>query len=135
MTDSPRHPRFWRAVFRVKGVSNCVFSATFLFVEDSVRDRLGVPRPDPAYRAMFLALAFVFGLGYWRVGGDLTRNRDIVRGGVLGQFAVFAVVGNEVFLARRLPPLFMGPAVVDLIFAVLFVVFLSRRNPVTLASK
>jgi hypothetical protein len=93
-----------------------------------LRDWLSVSRPDPAYQAMFLALAFIFGLGYWRVGQDLTSNRDIVRGGVLGQIAVFVVVANEVFVARRLPLLFIGPAVVDLIFAGLFVFYLAQTK-------
>jgi hypothetical protein len=128
MSDFIPHRRFWQIAFRVKGAWNCVFTVTFYFVEDRIRDWLELPHPDPAYRAMFLALAFIFGLGYWRVGADLTQNRDIVRGGVLGQVAVFAIVANEVFLARRLPLLFLGPAVVDLIFAVLFVVFLVQTK-------
>jgi hypothetical protein len=125
------HPRFWAGVFRFKGVWNCVISVAFFFGDDPLRDRLGVARPDPAYRAMFLALAFTFGLGYWRVGSDLTTDRDVVRGGVLGQTAVFTVLAHEVFVARRLPWLFVVPGVVDLVFAVLFVMFLRQTSSVT----
>jgi hypothetical protein len=128
MEEVIRNCRFWQGVFRVKGVWNCAFSLAFFFVEDKIRDWQNVPHPDPAYRAMFLALAFVFGLGYLRVGQDLTQNRDIVRGGVLGQFAVFLIVANEVFAAHRLPLLFISPAVVDLIFAALFILFLSQTK-------
>jgi hypothetical protein len=77
---------------------------------------------------MFLGLAFTFGLGYWRVGRDLTRNRDIVWGGVIGQVYVFVVVAYEVLVARRLPAPFLGPAMVDLAFAVLFGVFLLQTK-------
>jgi len=129
-TAPPPQPWFWTGVFCFKGVWNCVISVLFFFGDDPLRDWLGVPRPDPAYRAMFLALAFTFGLGYWRIGRNLTSDRDIVYGGVIGQSAVFTVLAYEVFVAQRLPLLFLGPGIVDLIFAVLFVVFLLRtRNP------
>jgi len=122
------HAQFWKAVFYFKGAWNCCFTTVFFFFENHLRDSLGVAHPDPAYQAMFLVLAFVFGLGYWRVGQNISDNRDIVRGGVLGQLAVFVIVANEVFLAKRLPILFIVPAVVDLSFAVLFVVFLMRTR-------
>src|SRR5262245_9185157 len=103
----PSYPRFWTWVFRFKGIWNCVVTILFCFGEDSLRTQMGVPLPDPAYRAMFLALAFTFGLGYWRVSQDLTTNRDIIRGGVIGQMSVFIVLANEVFVAHRLPVLFL----------------------------
>src|SRR5262249_17932800 len=113
----PFHPGFWTAVFRFKGVWNCVLSILFFLGEDPLRSRLGLPHPDAAYRAMFLALAFTFGLGYWRVGQDLAANRDIVRGGVIGQASVFVVLAYEVLLTRRLPLPFLVPGLVDLLFA------------------
>jgi hypothetical protein len=130
----PSHPRFWAGVFRFKGAWNCLLTVLLFFGDDPARDWLGVPRPDPAYRAMFLALAFVFGLGYWRVGQDLTNHRDTVRGGVLGQVAVFTVAAWEVFVARRLPLPFLVPGVVDLLFAFLFGVFLWKTRGVGSAS-
>jgi hypothetical protein len=132
----PPGARFWNIVFQGKGLWNCGFSVVLFFVDDELRERLGAEPADFAYRAMFLALAFVFGLGYWRVGQDLTSNRDIVRGCVLGQTSVFLVVGYEVFVARRLPVLYLLPGTVDLVFAVLFTVFLLKtRVPDTGASR
>jgi hypothetical protein len=124
----PSHSRFWRRVFFSKAIWNCVFTVLFFFLDDLLRDWLGVAHPDPAYRAMFLALAFTFGLGYWRVGQNPDSNRDIVRGGVIGQTSVFVVLANEVFIARRLPWPFFLPGVVDGLFAVLFVVFLRQTR-------
>jgi len=117
---------FWTWVFRVKAVWNCTVSVVFLFADDAIREWLGAPKADPAYRAMFLALAFTFGLGYWRVSQDLSDNRDIVRGGVIGQCSVFAVVAWEVWGAGRLPAAFLVTGLVDLLFAELFVAFLVR---------
>jgi hypothetical protein len=63
-----------------------------------------------------------------RVGQDVTSDRDVVRGGVLGQTAVFVIAAHAVFVARSLPLLFILPAVVDLIFAALFAVFLLQTR-------
>jgi hypothetical protein len=115
----------WRWTFRAKGLWNCGASVAFLLFDDSLRDRLGVPRPDSLYRALFLALAFVFGLGYWWVGRDLDKNLDIVRMGILGQFSVFGLTLYAVTLARpSLPWPFLLPGLVDLVFAIAFVGFL-----------
>jgi hypothetical protein len=123
---APLGDRFWRAVFLVKAIWNVLVSVVFFFADDAIRDWLNAPRADPAYRSMFLALAFTFGLGYWRVSQNLASDRDIVRGGVIGQSCVFAVLVHEVFIAGRLPPPFLLMGIVDLLFAVLFAIFLSR---------
>lgn len=116
---------FWRRVFRTKGVWNCGASLAFLVFDDTFRDWLRVPRPDSLYRALFLALAFVFGLGYWWVGRDLDKSHDIVRMGILGQLSVFGLTLYGVTLARpALPWPFLLPGLVDLVFALAFLVFL-----------
>jgi len=127
VTNPPPPPlgaAFWSVTFRAKGVWNCVISVALFFGDDSLRQWTHAAPADPGYRVMFLALAFVFGIGYWRVGQSLTRHRDTVRGGVLGQIAVFLVAAYEVLIAARLPWAFLVPGVVDLIFAILFAVFL-----------
>jgi hypothetical protein len=47
---------------------------------------------------------------------------------VIGQVSVFSVIAYEVFVAGRLPLLFLGPALIDLVFAALFVIFLFRSS-------
>jgi hypothetical protein len=116
---------FWRAVFRTKGIYNCVSSIAFFVAEDWFRDYVGITRPDPVYRALFLALAFSFGLGYWWVGGDLEKNHDIVRMGILGQLSFFSVLAYAVALGKpSLPWPYVLPGVIDLTFAGAFFVFL-----------
>lgn len=115
----------WRLLFRAKGAYNCALSIGFLLGDDWLRGRLGVAPADPAYRALFLALAFVFGLGYWWAGRDLEKNHDIIRMGILGQAAVFAVLAYFVGFGK--PPLlwpYLLPGIVDLAFAVAFLYFL-----------
>jgi hypothetical protein len=118
-------PTFWRIIFRVKGVWNCALSTGVFLFDDTSRRLLGVPLPDPVYRSMFLALAFVFGLGYWWVGRDLDRNHDIIRMGIFGQISVFAISLHAVTLAQpRLPWPYLLPGLVDLAFALAFLIFL-----------
>jgi hypothetical protein len=120
-------PGFWRWVFRVKAVWNCSGSVGFLLGDDQLRDWLHTPHPDPVYRALFLALAFVFGLGYWWVADDPDRNRNIIWMGVLGQLSVFLILAWAVALAPQpLPWPFLGPGVIDLTFAIAFMVYLGK---------
>jgi hypothetical protein len=122
---SPKTHVFWRGVFRVKAVWNWVASVGFFLGDDALRDWLVLPRTDPVYRALFLSQAFAFGLGFWRVSGNLDENHDIVRMGVFAQLAVFVVAAYAVgFAAEPLPWPFLLPGIIDLVFAVAFLVFL-----------
>ena len=115
----------WRMLFHVKGVYNVAVSVGLFFGEDALRDYLGLGPTDPIYRASFLILCLAFGLGYWWVGNDPTRNHDILRMGIVGQVGVFLVsVYGVSFAAQRLPWPYLVPGVVDVIFAVAFLVFL-----------
>lgn len=120
------HEQTWKWVFRVKGVWNCVLTVVLYFFDDALRMRLGMPLIDPVYRTMFLALAFVFGVGYWRVARDLSRGEGVAYIGVLGQAAVFVIV-TYYFLQGHVHWLYLGPAIVDLVFSVLFGMFLLQR--------
>lgn len=121
--------RCWRTLFKVKGIYNYAASVGMFFIDDWLRARFSdpqsIPPADPVYRTMFLALCFAFGMGYCTVSRDLTKNHAVIRMGILGQLAVFAVTTWGVFLAKpSLPSLYMAPAAVDLAFAIAFLVFL-----------
>ena len=117
--------RCWRTVFKAKGLYNYGASLSMLFLDDWLRAMLHGPPADPAYRTMFLALCFAFGMGYSTVSRDLTKNHAVIRMGIFGQLAVFAVTTWAVFLARfPLPLIYLLPAVIDLVFAIAFLVFL-----------
>jgi len=120
---------FWRTVFRSKAVWNCAGGVGLYFGDATLRESFGTPPVDATYRALFLALAFVFGLGYWRVGGVPSTNRDIVRMGVLGQAAVFVI--TLLAVAGGDPPWpwpYLIVGIVDLIFALLFIAFLRHTR-------
>lgn len=113
--------RFWKWVFLGKGVYNLLVPPLLLFV---------LPSPaDPLYFHGFLALAWIFGYGYFRVGTDPTRNRDIVRMGVVGQAAVcLLALYHRGGLSDSASMLIIGGGLVDGVAAGLFLYFLSRHR-------
>jgi hypothetical protein len=128
---TPQPETFWRWFFRTKAVWNCVISVAFMFLDDKVRDWLHATHSDPINRTLFLALAFAFGLGYWWVGRDPQRNRDIVRMGIFGQLSVFVISLYAVcFASQPLPWPLLLPGIVDFLFAIGFVLFLMRTPQV-----
>ncbi len=77
----------------------------------------------PVFFLLFLALAFVYGIGYYWVSRDLDRNHDIVRLGILGKILVFIGLGWGA-AAGDLSFLLAGAGLVDLVFACLYMEFL-----------
>jgi hypothetical protein len=116
---------FWRCVFWTKGIYNYLASVSMFFLDDWLRAMWDVPPGDPVYRTMFLALCFSFGMGYSTVSRDLTKNHAVIRMGILGQLAVFGVTTWAVFLSSTpLPKIYLGPALIDLAYALAFIKFL-----------
>jgi hypothetical protein len=84
----------------------------------------------PNYLAFFqawLALAFVFGIGYYYVSRDLYSNLNIVRLGIYGKTA-FSVIFIYHVLVSGFHPVFLSGAFIDLVFVVLYVLFLARAR-------
>jgi hypothetical protein len=84
----------------------------------------------PNYLAFFqawLALAFVFGIGYYYVYRDLYGNLNIVRLGIYGK-TVFAAIFIYHVIFTGFHPVFLSGAVIDLIFVVLYARFLASAK-------
>lgn len=113
----------WSAVFFAKAIYNWVATTLLFFTDEPLREWLGEEPSNPLYLHLFLAHGFAFGIGFWIVGMDTTRNHGIVLLGFLTQLALFVTVA--VHTARgRAHPLRMAFGLVDFVFAVLFAVFL-----------
>jgi hypothetical protein len=81
----------------------------------------------PNYLAFFqawLALAFVFGIGYYYVYRDLYGNLNIVRLGIYGKTA-FALIFIYHVIFSGFHPVFLSGAFIDLIFVILYARFLA----------
>jgi hypothetical protein len=113
-------------------VLELVHHRTFRLVERPLRKHLGLETcSDYSYQQLFLGLAFIFGIGYWQVSRDLTRNHDIVRLGICGQVWVFAISVYYAFAycdRDRVHILSVFLGTVDLIFAILFGRFLKATR-------
>jgi hypothetical protein len=81
----------------------------------------------PAFFQAWLALAFVFGVGYYYVSRDLYGNLNIVRLGISGKSAFAAIFIYHVGFSG-FHPIFLSGAFVDLVFVVLYALFLARAR-------
>jgi hypothetical protein len=62
---------------------------------------------------------FGYGLGYYRVGNDPVRNRDIIKMGIFGKILVFTLLTGG-WIKGVITILLAGAGAVDLVFAILF---------------
>jgi hypothetical protein len=76
---------------------------------------------------LFFGLVAVFGIGYYWVGQDPRRNRNIIKMGVLAKSIVVVLV-IPAWYAGQVTALGAAAATVDFVFTVLFVDVLIR-NP------
>jgi hypothetical protein len=121
---------YYRWLFIAAAVWNLLSAAAVALLLGDARFRQGMGFPGPADTISLQLLAaclFVFGLGYYWVSADLSRNRDLVKLGVIGKPLVFLVfLGHAVM--KEIPALLVAPSLVDLLFGVLFLEFLRRTR-------
>jgi hypothetical protein len=128
--DAYPRARYYRWLFITAAIWNLFSASCVLFLLTDVRFRreMGFPGPAEAISLQLLASClFVFGLGYYWVSRDLSRNRDLVKLGVIGKPLVFLVFFGHA-LAAEIPALLVAPSVVDLLFGLLFLEFLVRTR-------
>jgi hypothetical protein len=73
----------------------------------------------------FLGAVFIFGLGYYWISKDVSRNRDIIKMGIIGKALVFLMFLIYLFKGEITILLFLAGCV-DLIFTILFIRVLMR---------
>jgi len=118
------NPTTWKYIFQLKAAINWIESLALLFADRWLRELLGEkPLTNPEYLQLFVVLVFVIGIGYWWVSQDISRNREIVKLGIYAQYSVFGVLAYQTLIGN-VHPLYLIPGVIDLIFAILFSVFL-----------
>jgi hypothetical protein len=122
--------RYYRWLFITAAIWNLLSAGAVLFLLTDARFRreMGFPGPSDTISLQLLAAClFVFGLGYYWVSQDLSRNRDLVKLGVIGKPLVFLVfLGHK--LVGEIPVVLVAPSVVDLLFGALFLEFLLRTR-------
>jgi len=124
--------RLWKSVFQIKAVINWVEAVVLLLADRWIRQSLALePLANVEYSQLFFGLVFIIGIGYWWVSQDISTNHAIVKLGIYAQFSVFTVLAYHT-LFSDVHPLYLISGVTDLVFAILFSVFLysySRPKP------
>jgi hypothetical protein len=83
------------------------------------------PPHPPLYYYAWIALFMTFGIGYYMVYLDMYANQNIVILGIIGKLAFAAVfLFNMWAFKGQVPTLFLIPVVGDLVFVVLYWMFL-----------
>ena len=115
-------------LFAVAALWNLGAATTLVFNPDFLLARLDVNDPDARLLARsFASSVTAWGIGYVFIAFDRKRFRDFAWLGVLSKTIFFAVYAAAYFGGRISFAAFI-PALVDLIFAILFVEFLRRTS-------
>jgi hemerythrin superfamily protein len=121
----------WKLVFQTKAVINWVEAVILLLGDRWIREFLRTePLVNVEYSQLVYGLVFIIGVGYWWVSQDFSKNHGIIKLGILAQYSVFAVLAYHTLLGT-LHPFYLVSGVIDLVFAVLFSLFIysESRSP------
>src|SRR5262252_5907875 len=117
-----------RILFAVAAAWNLGAAATLIFNPDILLARLSVNDPNARLLARsFASSVTTWGIGYALVAFDRRRFRDFAWLGVISK-TIFFTVYAAAFFGGRISFAAFIPALVDLVFAILFVEFLRRHN-------
>ena len=119
-----QNQKYFKRLFQVGAIWNIAAGIEMLLFQEMIFNFLGMaPLGHPIFYQFFCLAVLLFGIGYWLVSRDLTRNHDIVRLGVAGKVLVFGFTLYHAGIGR-LPWLWVITGFGDLLFAGLFIHFL-----------
>ena len=114
---------YYKKLFLIAAIWNWGATIPFFCAYEPIFNLLGERVPtSPVWLQLFLALAFVFGIGYYWVSKDLS-NVEIVKMGAIGKILVFllplyyAIIGSIGWIMVAI-------VFADLVFAILFIQYL-----------
>jgi len=125
---TPARLKRYRWLFIAAAWWNWLVVLLSLFADQKIRSALRMP---PLADSLNLHLAVscicLLGIGYYWVARDVSRNHAIVWLGMIGKLAVFSIfLGHAI--SGDIPYALTAPAVIDLVFAILFLEFLMRMR-------
>ena len=120
---------YYRILFVVAAAWNLGAAAMLFFNPDFLLARLAVDDENARLLARSLASSVTtWGIGYALVAFDRERFRDFAWLGAISK-TIFFTVYAAAFFGGRISFAAFIPALVDLVFAILFVEFLQRTSP------
>jgi hypothetical protein len=121
-----RDYKYYKKFFVVAAIWNWVAAIAFFCWYKQILSLFDMkPLIYPVIMQLLSALVFVFGIGYYWVAGDIEKNQAIVKMGIIGKILVFILLLVH-WILGNIPFFLVGPGIVDLIFAILFIEFLLR---------
>ena len=123
---------FYKRMFLAGALWNVAGGVLIAVATPWVFSIAGLHPPDPpVFYDAWLALAITFGIGYYMVYRDMFGNKGIVVLGIIGKLAFSAVFIYSMFAFKgQVPLFFLIPVSGDLVFVVLYWMFLNfaRRS-------
>jgi hypothetical protein len=119
---------YYKIMFAVAAAWNLGAAATLIFNPDFLLARLNINDQGARLLARsFASSVTTWGIGYALIAFDRKRFRDFAWLGAISK-TIFFIVYAAAFVGKRISfPAFI-PALVDIVFAILFVEFLLRFN-------
>lgn len=119
---------YYKKLFFIGAIWNWVATVSFAIGYKFLFPLFGMKLPQyPIFFLLFLGLAFVFGIGYYWVSKNIHQNHAVVKMGAIGKIIVFVGLAADAF-AGNISIILAGSGIVDLIFAILFIEFLSTAK-------
>ena len=109
---------------------NLAGGAFILIATQWIFARAGLSVPEPrAYYDSWIALFMTFGVGYYMVYENMYANKNIAVLGIIGKLAFAAVFLYGLYgVKAQIPRFFIIPVAGDLVFVLLFWMFLSHAK-------
>ena len=117
---------YYKWLFLIAAVYDIILGVAFLFFWKFVYDFLNISYPEqPAYISLSAAFVLVIGVAYYMIYRNIYANRDLVKIGVFYKLAYFLVTVYYLFFSSVPHVVFLYFGIIDFIFLLLFVEFLS----------
>jgi hypothetical protein len=119
-----------RVLFAVAALWNLGAAMMLVFNPDFLLARLNIA--DTSARVLarsFASSVTSWGIGYALIAIDQTRFRNFAWLGLISK-TLFFIIYAAAFFSGQISPAAFAPAVVDLVFAILFAEFLWRTSPI-----
>ncbi len=115
----------YRRIFLIGALWNLLGGTFIIAATGWIFSSAGLEPPSPStYYYSWIALFMTFGLGYYLAWRDMYRNRDIVLLGAIGKLSFAAVFLYGYATHAAIPRFFLIPVAGDIVFAILFLMFL-----------
>ena len=118
---------FYKRMFLIGTIWNLVGGVILVVLTDWIFAIAGLEPPfPPAYYYSWIALFATFGIGYYMVYKNMYANKNIVILGIIGKLAFSIIfIYYMITLTGQIPLFFIIPVIGDLVFVILFWMFLN----------